>query len=824
MLKNTKIQFSICFGVLALVFAFLIVGLANLTLSQGELLAQESETKKVRTLTVKGTRGQITDVTGIPLAYNQKSYNVEIVKDPSRTTSTDKSYFTDVIDRTIKIVEENGGTTIDTFAIVRDADGTFRFSFGDVQEDVAKTREENWRKNMFVSTTSTPDVLYRDLRARYRIPEEYTYEQARKLLSVWQEVQLSSYRAYVPVQIATDVSTETVAKLEANAHILDGIQVAEGSTRIYPKDNVAAHIIGYIGKMTDAEEIKEMQKLGYGPNDLIGITGIESTMEEHLTGNSTQKQGSRTVEVNNQGKVIQEITATPPISGDNVMLTLDLQMQIKLEEALRKNIDEIYQSQLKKYYEKQEEYDQKIIETKRSGDNPLDKVKLAKSGAAVVMDVKTGKVLAMTSQPSYDLNVFTGGISDANFKMLREDKAAPLFNNAIASKGTPGSIFKMVTGMGGLMEGAVTLNTRIDDEGEYREGLREGARGPACWVKPYFEEHAQQNIVDALKNSCNYYFFKTATLMGIDKLSEWSDRFGLTARSGIELPGETVGHIGTQKTLYDATLPLNKQSTSKPLLKKAELISILKECGDARNVEYEDEQLSDASERLIELVGMNTKEMGPQIRSVLSEVLDIPETMTRTRGWDNVINSALLELLWNPTETANSGTGTGITLISPIATARYISAVANRGTVYEAQIVDSITDASGNVIEKKEPVVFNQIDAPKEYWDAIHEGMREVVSAEDGTAAKTFRDWKYKDQIGGKTGTGVVSTIDLESNAWFVAYAPFEDPEIAVVVYIPNGSSGASAIPTARDIIEYYLDGKTEKEPAELPTYDTLVP
>ena len=202
MFKKLKNRFFVLMAGVLVAFIALGAGLGNLTLTQGGELSTLSEDRKVRELTLKGTRGQITDVTGIPLAYDESSYDIEFLRDPSRNSTTDKAHYTEVLSRAIALIEESGGTTIDTFNIVRNEDGTFSFDFGVTDPEAVEAREENWRKNMYVSATSPPDVLYRDLRTRYRIPEEYTYEQARKLLSIWQEVQLSSYIAYVPFSMS----------------------------------------------------------------------------------------------------------------------------------------------------------------------------------------------------------------------------------------------------------------------------------------------------------------------------------------------------------------------------------------------------------------------------------------------------------------------------------------------------------------------------------------------------------------------------------------------------------------------------------------------
>ncbi len=836
MLKKLKSRFIISFILVAAIFITVMAQLFNLTLQQGGDLTVKSEDKTVRTLTLKGTRGDILDVTGIPLAYDQSSFDIQFTKDPSKATTTDRAYYTDVLIKTIDLIEQNGGEVIDTFAIKRQEDGTFVFDFEVTDPEAVAARETNWRENMYVSKTAAPDVLYRDLRIKYRIPEEYTYEQARKLLSVWQEVQLSSYRAYVPVTVAEDVSMETVAVVEGRMD-LDGISVAESSTRVYPKDDVAAHIIGYMGKMVDNQTITEMQEKGYSSEDTIGITGIESTMESFLTGNSTERQGQRQVEVNSRGKVIKEIFYVPPSTGNSVMLTVDLELQMELERALEENIQTIYEMQVSDYYANPEKYDQQEVLANRKGDTTLEKMNLAKSGAAIVMDVNTGNILAMASYPSYDLNLFEGGIEDEAYQALLADSASPLFNKAIASKGIPGSIFKMVTGTAGLAEGSITADTVINDEGEYTEGLtdeykRTGGKAPACWIKPYYSEHGpNQTITEALKDSCNYFFFVVADqYLGIDKLKEWSDKFGLTEKTGIELPGEVAGQVGCQETLYDWTKPIAEQKTSLPLLVRNQIIEFLKLYGTERNVEYPQELLEETATTLLELVSLGKTAVGAEIRAVLSEKMEIPATIASRNGWDNDINASLVQLMWNRTRTAETGIGTNLTALTPIGVARYISALVNGGTVYEAHIVDSIIDANGNVVEERQPEALTTLGVSEDVLDTIKEGMREVVSEEDGgLAAEAFEGWQYKNTaekswIGGKTGSGKVNDIDLENNAWFVAFAPYDDPEIAVVIYIPNGKSGASSAPAARDIIGYYLDGKQSDRQIEVPGYNSLVP
>lgn len=819
MVKKFKNRFIALILLVSVVFTIMSVQLGNLTLGQGAQLSSESESKTLRTLSVDGVRGSILDVNGVPLAYDQSSYDVEFLRDPEKSTYTDRAYYTDIIIKTIDIIEKNGGKLIDTFNIIQNDDGSFSFDFGNISQEAYDKRLANWRKNMYVSETSEADAVYRDLRNRYRIPENMSYEDARKVLSIWQEVQLSSYIAYQAVTIATNVDVNTMAEIEARSDELEGMQITASTTRVYPKNSTAAHVIGYMGKITDEDTLTELQEQGYTQDDLIGITGIEASMESALTGNTTERQGQRVVEVNSAGKVISEVSSTPATQGNDVMLTLDLQMQITLEKALEENINYIHDRQMEEYYAYQADYDEVLAGRE---------LNLARSGAAVVMDVNSGAVLAMASSPSYDLNLFTGGISAEDYKTLREDPASPLFNKAISSKGIPGSIFKLATALAGLSEGEFTLNTTISDGGYFDKYIADpesGEHGPACWVAPYFDEHKNLNLKSALQVSCNYFFFEIADRLGVEKLDEWADALGLTSKTNIELPGEVAGQVGGPKVLYDETLPINEQKTALPVIVYNSVYRYLQKIADDREVEYSDEVLDETAKQLVSLAALQTTQAGSQIRDVLFEYMDVPREISYKMAYDNDINSYISELVWKPTDTAIAGIGAGITALTPIAVARYVSAIANGGTVYDAHIVDRILDADGNVVERREGTVANELNVSEEYLNAIKEGMKSVVSPEDGgSGLDTFQNWKYEGMIAGKTGTGVVSTnMKLEDNAWFVAFAPYDDPEIAVVVYIPNGYKGAYAALTAKTILEYYLDRKYEPEDNTVPESNSLL-
>ena len=494
----------------ALLFVILIVGLFDLQYRRGEEYAEDSTQDLERDLRITGNRGTIMDANGIPLAYDQNSFQVVFYKDSSLSLDgltedetddeerTNGEMYTEVIRRTIAIVEDNGAEALSSFAIRHDEDGKPEFDFSTQNDEIKQVRLERWLKNMYVPSRyytagdefydffKDPEKsgeaygeydiydgiteeelqsmlaaeVYVYLRGRYKIPEDVSYEEAFKILSVWQEVQLSSYRSYTPVLIADDVNMDTVAEIEMRKMRLSGMEIRESHIRIYPKNEVAAHIVGYMGRMLDEDTIMDNLELGYSRDDLIGISGIEATMEGELTANLASRTGKRTVEVNSKGKIIAEKSVTPATDGNDVILTIDLMMQKKLEETLEQNIKEAYAIQQEKYVSNIEYYQKRMISLER--ETPIQ---MAQVGAAVIMNVQSGAILAMASYPPFDPNIFTGGLSEEEYEVIKNDLRNPLFNKAIASRAAPGSIFKMVTAVAGLMEEAITVEERIPDGG-----------------------------------------------------------------------------------------------------------------------------------------------------------------------------------------------------------------------------------------------------------------------------------------------------------------------------------------------------------------------
>ncbi|MBO4848270.1 MAG: hypothetical protein J5586_03865 [Clostridia bacterium] len=821
----------------------LVFQLFRVTIAQGESFAEEAGSLSTRTIITKGKRGDILDRNGLVLAYDEACFNVEFFRDANNRTDYDSAVYTEALIKAIRIIEDGGSSVIDTSYIYRNENGEIYYDFGVTSETFVKARYKNFCNVMGfrmkdeddMSTWISAGDAYLELRRKWHIPEELSFEEARKVFSIRQEVLLNNYRSYMPVTIAYNVSLEVVAQIEMMANELPGLQTSQSTIRHYPYGQVAAHIVGYCQQMS-AENAEELLAKGYAYEDYIGVSGVEATMEEYLTGATKEHQGSITLEVNSNGAVINVLEIVPPTDGNNTTLTIDLPMQIVATHALTDIIAHIHEKELNKIYPNGDGVpDEQYAE--------YDEISLAETGAIIVMDVNSGDVLAMASYPSFDPNWFIQGLSKEQVLYLYgdpdedgdfADRTTPTRNKAISMKLAPGSIFKMCTGLAGLMEGVIGLDETISDESPYvyidEETGKEVDTNAKCWTKNP-AKHQDQNISRALTNSCNYYFYEVSYRLGIDRLVSWAEKLGFTSKTGIELTGEAKGIVGGQRAMYDNTRAYNNQDTSLPLLVYRSLCRLLRGYQNMRGVEVDEDAVSQCSQDLMALQDGSLKGKGSEVRQILSKHLGIPDGISRAQGWDSEITSLLTELQWKASYTIRTGIGQGIMLVTPIEAARYVAAIANGGTVYDAHIVSSVTSPDGTQLMQTEPTVFNYIDAPDSYWDAIRQGMKGVVSPEDGGTAGTAFSREY-DEMGylaltsGKTGSAQVGgvTIDIQNTSWFVAFAPNDDPDIAIVVCVPNGLSGSSSAGAIEEILTYYFTKLNSQTSETLAGVDDITP
>ena len=797
-------------GILVFVFAAFFVRIGWMIRTNGETYAERAATRSAKTITLYGMRGTIYDTNMVPLAYDRRSFNVTFYRDPLRNSDSDRLAYTQTLADVIRLVESNGKTTVNDFWLKKDEDGVWRFDSGSGNAAVEQTRERQWRSNFYVSKVEEAD-LYKTLVQKYRVLEvlgnDAEEDMIVKVLALWQESRMNAFKP-TPVTIAYDVGYETVSEVEVRSLDLLGIDVEESSSRVYPQGATACHIVGYTSKIS-ATQLESYQNQGY-PNDAyIGSDGIERSLEDQLSPYIQYRQGTRAVEVDTRGKAVRELSYSPPTNGNSVVLTIDVDLQNYMAAALKSAIRDIRAEQEESL--RRERWQRNNEEVLKQYAEEGREIKLAETGAMVAMDPYTGRVLGMVSEPDYDLSMFNDGKVDPTLWNAVLEGNNPLLNRAIGTKDAPGSIFKMCTALGGLSEGVITTDEIINDRAE---GFVEtNAERPAkCWTS-HPEEHQNQNLEKALKNSCNMYFYTVGYRLGIERLYQWGAALGLTSKTNIELPGEATSFVGNQHMLYDPENPPSWQNTAKPLLTYNAMKTTLEQIIEERKMSVSNEVLEKALDDLMALtVTYNSKEQWYlPIREILQYDIGLPRDYISGHYMVNTFVTYLADIYWTPNETIMCAIGQSITQVTPVAVARYVSAIVNGGTVYDAQIVDKIIAPDGTVVLEKQPVVANQIDSDPAYYASIRAGMEDVTDeTAGGTASEYFANGKYK--IAAKTGTSQRTELDVENNSWMVAYAPAEDPRVVVVCYVQNGYAGAYSAWAIRPVINYYLDslGYTE--------------
>lgn len=817
---------------IAALFGVLIAQLFSLQVVGYEDNANSADKKKTKTITSQGSRGTIMDVNSMTLAYDKQIYNVQFYRDPNfvsnekdaegKTVSSNQIYTNSIID-VIEIVERNGGKMDTAFSLQQDEmTGMWVFAWNNNDYTAAQqaAREKMWRSNFYMaSTTSYPQQeLFQALCNRYKVPTDMTTEQKIRVLAVWETMQNNAFLSQ-PITIASNVSWETVIEIEAKALTLEGISVSVSSQRVYPNGTMACHVIGYIGKIQNYDTYYANYKdKGYALSDLIGLDGVEKTMEDWLTPCTTQRVGKRVVEIDRYGAISRTLSVTEATDGNNIKLTIDSNMQRVAEEALKNNIDWIRDAQ-EDLLRSDSWLDQNKAElqgtTRDFDSNPIE---LAEKGAVVVLDME-GRVLALASYPPYDPNAFiVGGDAAANVLL---DPRNPLVNYAIGSRDTPGSIFKMVTATAGLMNGQLTMSETISDLGKF--DLYDKSNPPQCWVnQKQLSKHADQTVKEGLTHSCNYFFYTVGSRLyenTEDQLYKTAALYGLTTKTGIDLPGELQGYVASQTTLYDKNKAISaaEQSTWRPSIVFNQIKKHLIEVGKDYSMTFEENKLNKCVKRLMDMaVDFNQGEWLPEIRTILMEELDMPREMVYLQIVAGDTYIKLNEIKWGGSEAIMAAVGQSITTVTPVAVARYVAAVANGGKVYDLRLIDSIISPDGEVLSQSTPILASELEGEgvEEYLAYLREGMSGVAEG-DGTAQRFFSESKYKEvqeNIAAKTGTAEKTTIDLENNAWMVAFAPYDDddpsvkPEIAICVYIPHGYSGSYCSRTVRDIVYYHLE------------------
>lgn len=828
--RSLSVRFIIAAVVIVVSFGFLIYTLYDLQIASAGQYTEKAGEQRVKAIRLTGKRGMIADVDNAVLAMSEDCYNVTFYKTAKENSTKSFQEYTQSILQTIDTIERYGSQLSVKFVIERDPntnDWVFNFGKG-VSEKTLAIRENQWRRNHYLSAKKYPTAAdcYEALLKQYQLTDtEASEEKILQAMAVYSEMQMNIFNSE-PIIIAKDIPFSAVSEITGRSMVLIGMDVQVGEKRIYPRRTLASQVIGYVGPISDSDRFKEdLKPMGYALNDTIGKDGIEKSMENWLTPNILSRQGERVMERDNQGRLIRQLSYTAPKNGNNVKLTINAAYQQEAERAILKNIENTRSEQERKMFsDSWRETNKDKLERRDFDKFPLQ---LAKTGAMIVLDVNTARVLAMAQYPTYDLNAMVSGGKEAADILLDDRKL--LRNYCIQSRAEPGSIFKMVTGLAALTSERLKVDEQISDEGSFMKYTKNVKDAPVCWIEKGLRyKHANLDIVGGLANSCNYFFYTCAWKLygdtGSNLLYKYAAQMGLTTKTGIQLPGEARSVVGCQTSLYDPTVSIEEQETATPMLVAASIKKHLRNIGSSYGVVYDENRLNACIKQLMDMaVNLPSNSWANEMRPILMRELN----MTRDMVWKQAVIGDiwiyLNDIKWGGGLEVQMAIGQSITLLTPAAVSRYIASIGNGGTVYNLSIIDSIVSPEGEILNQYKPSVFGKLDGVEAYLPKIREGMKGVVD-DTGTAKKYFSNWKYTDEIWGKTGTSQITIgnikLDLENNGWFVTLTPYStQTEIAVITLIPNGLSGGLTTLANREFIGWWMEqrNKTTTETQVVP-------
>lgn len=652
--KRRVIALLVFFGAFLLLFAAV---LYDAQILHGGENRAKSISSNAASETVTASRGIITDRNGKVLVSNRLAYTLVF----DRSGFDDDAALNAAILRLVQLCEETGTGWNDTLPIGR-VGNFLRYS-----NARSETFDKFIEKNDLTSGASGRQLLS-ELRELYHVDESLSEREARLIVGVRYE--LHSRDSYT---FAEDVSTEVLSLITDGRY--EGVTIRTASARVY-NTALAAHILGTIGPIWQEEWSSSEDTgyvgyadKGYSMNDLVGKDGVEKAFESYLRGTD----GRRLITTDETGKITGELYTREPQPGGTVALTLDIDLQADVEAALAETISGM-----------------------------IDKDSNERGGAAAVVSVGTGEVLALASYPTYDLSTF-----NEDYDELVNDQRLPMFNRATQGIYAPGSTFKMVTAVAALESGIITPSSIIQDRGIYTYYKDPQ---PMCWIYSQTgSTHGRINVSQAITDSCNYFFYEVGRLTGIRTLDSYASQFGLGQSTGIEI-------------------------------------------GDS------------------------------------SGVLASPE-------WAESHDQE-----WTDGQTITAAIGQSYNLFTPLQLANYVATLVGGGDHYQAHLLKNVKAYDNSrLLYMYDDKPMNTVEMSDSTLSAVTKGMHELTVS--GSVAYAFENCVVS--AGAKTGSAQVGT-DI-ANGVFVAYAPYENPEIAVAIVIEKGGSGAALANTAVEIINSWF-------------------
>lgn len=696
--KKRRIAGTVIIGLL---FLFLVFSLVKTQLIDADQYKAAADSLAVSSSSVKASRGEILDTNGNPLVTNRQGNSV-VFKYSDFPSSKKQNERNELIFSLIKLFEKNNVEWVDRLPLIykkgkltvdKDKESEFEYMVSENMLEMEKGEE------------STAEECLDALIERYGL-QDYSREEARKIASVCFGMKYLYFSVSSPYTFAEDVPTEIVSAIMENSSKYPGVDTESVSYREYSDKTSFSHILGVVGsisaeeyeleskklseKLSDdtltATQIKVLKNNAYSLNDSYGKSGIEATMESYLRG----VNGIKTTTTNSDGTVTEDYLSKPQ-QGNTVVTTIDSELQKVAAKALQ----------------------EMLIDNKNSS-------YFGTAGAMVVLNCKTGAVLANVSLPTYDITKYF-----TDYDKLASDTESPLWNRGIQSAYAPGSTMKPAISIAALEEEVATINTTCYCGGTY---VLEDQ------VFKCLQSHGYLNVTSALEKSCNIYFFEMGKKLGIDKMNKYCSLLGLGQKTGIELP-------------------------------------------EAEGV----------------LASVANKEAAGQV--------------------------------WNPGDTVQAAIGQSDNLFTPLQLANYCATIANGGTRYKPYIIKSVLSADmSEVIYETEPQVLNTINVSEKTLKIVKQGMRQVI--ENGGSSYYFKDCIV--EAAGKTGTSQLKrttesgvTMDC-NNGFFISFAPYDDPEIAIAIVAENALTGSQTSQAAVPVYNYYFGQKTSFDSAG--TANELIP
>ena len=656
-------------GFLFLVFFLYIIVMYNTQIVQGSEFRAQSMASNATEVVVEASRGVLTDRNGKLLVSNRLTYTLQF----SGESFADNDELNSAIWRLLELLQTNKVTWTDTLPVNLTAPWSLtteefdeRFVLFAQDKELIDSDDES------VSLNITAVELLEALWTLYGLDGDYTTQQARLIAGVRYELDVADLLG-VDYVLADDVSVELISQVVDGRY--EGVTTGTASARVY-NTPYAAHILGRIGPIYHDEWVGDedngiagYKDLGYSMNALVGKDGVEKAFEEYLHGTD----GIKLVTTNSEGKVTGEIYVVEPQPGNTVALTLDIDLQEATEKSLAKVIGGM---------------------EKKDGK--------ARGGAAVVVGIGSGEVLAMASYPTYDLSRF----DELYDKLVKDTKRTPLFNRATYGTYAPGSTFKPLTAVAALENGIISPYTTIRDYGIYDYY---SSPQPRCWIYTQWgSTHGYVDVTEAITVSCNYFFYEVGRLTGIDTLASYARQFGFGQPTGIEI-GESAGALASP------------------------------EYAEANGLE------------------------------------------------------------WTDGQTLTAAIGQSYNLFTPLQLANYMATLAGNGEHYQTHLLKNVKSYNnGSLIYAHSSEPVNTVEMSKSTQKAVLQGMRNLVTS---TLAYQFSNCVVS--AGAKTGTAEIGGGDV--NGVFVAFAPYDNPQIAVAVAIEKAEAGADLAPVAVDILNAYF-------------------